>query len=329
MTRRSPSRSDGAVGVQDRHRGARCGACASRGRWADALDLAQPRRRPVDLDRLGAGVLGDQLARRADRHGLAVGHDRHAGRRGARPPRCSACSSGSRRPPSASGRSAPRAPGAPAGRDRPSARRAASAAGSCSSARAISSRRRMPPESSSTLECAALDQVGELQRALDRVLSLALPARGRGARRPAGSARRSATRRGCRAGARRPSRRAPAWSPRAAHSPGSRISPSSAITCAVSAFIVVDLPAPLGPSRPTHVPNGTSRSRPSTAVSEPNRLTNPRSLIADSSAAGAAISSAGRGGRSARRTRRPWPRRASCRDTAAAPRDRRRRCRAR
>ena len=54
------------------------------------------------------------------------------------------------------------------------------------------------------------------------------------------------------------------------------------MTCAVSAFIVVDLPAPLGPSRPTHAPNGTSRSRPSTAVMEPKRLTNPRSLMADS-----------------------------------------------
>ena len=28
------------------------------------------------------------------------------------------------------------------------------------------------------------------------------------------------------------------------------------MTCAVSIFIVVDLPAPLGPSRPTHVPVG-------------------------------------------------------------------------
>src|SRR3954462_126396 len=52
------------------------------------------------------------------------------------------------------------------------------------------------------------------------------------------------------------------------------------MTCAVSAFIVVDFPAPLGPSRPTHVPKGTSRSRPSTAVSEPNRLTTPRRRMA-------------------------------------------------
>jgi hypothetical protein len=32
------------------------------------------------------------------------------------------------------------------------------------------------------------------------------------------------------------------------------ISPASAITWAVSAFIVVDFPAPLGPSSPTHEP---------------------------------------------------------------------------
>ena len=44
--------------------------------------------------------------------------------------------------------------------------------------------------------------------------------------------------------------------------------------------MVVDLPAPFGPSSPMHVPNGTSRSRPSTAVSAPKRLTTPRSLIA-------------------------------------------------
>src|SRR5215211_4125733 len=46
--------------------------------------------------------------------------------------------------------------------------------------------------------------------------------------------------------------------------------------------IVVDLPAPLGPSRPTHVPYGRSRSRPSTAVIAPKRLTTPRRRIASS-----------------------------------------------
>src|SRR5918999_3884193 len=58
------------------------------------------------------------------------------------------------------------------------------------------------------------------------------------------------------------------------------MSPSSGIACAVSIFIVVDLPAPFGPSRPTQVPSGTSRSRWSTAVSEPKRLTTPRRRIA-------------------------------------------------
>src|SRR3954463_4302258 len=58
------------------------------------------------------------------------------------------------------------------------------------------------------------------------------------------------------------------------------------MTCAVSAFIVVDLPAPFGPSRPTQLPYGTSRSRPSTAVSSPKRLTTPRRLIARSATRG-------------------------------------------
>src|SRR6185503_11943684 len=44
--------------------------------------------------------------------------------------------------------------------------------------------------------------------------------------------------------------------------------------------MVVDLPAPLGPSRPRQMPRGTSRSSPSTAVIEPNRLTTPRSWMA-------------------------------------------------
>src|SRR6185503_5333798 len=55
-----------------------------------------------------------------------------------------------------------------------------------------------------------------------------------------------------------------------------------AIACAVSMRIVVDLPAPFGPRSPTHVPAGTSRSRPSTAVIGPKRLTTPRSRMARS-----------------------------------------------
>jgi hypothetical protein len=37
----------------------------------------------------------------------------------------------------------------------------------------------------------------------------------------------------------------------------------------VRSRIVVDFPAPLGPSKPTQVPSGTSRSSPSTAVMAP------------------------------------------------------------
>jgi hypothetical protein len=51
--------------------------------------------------------------------------------------------------------------------------------------------------------------------------------------------------------------------------PSTSSSPSSAIACAVSIRIVVVLPAPFGPSRPTHVPYGTSRSTPPTAVISP------------------------------------------------------------
>src|SRR4051794_14546074 len=51
--------------------------------------------------------------------------------------------------------------------------------------------------------------------------------------------------------------------------------------------MVVDLPAPFGPSSPTHVPNGTSRSSPSTAVIGPKRFTKPRRLMAEG--AGVAI----------------------------------------
>ena len=60
--------------------------------------------------------------------------------------------------------------------------------------------------------------------------------------------------------------------------PSTRSSPASAIAWPVSSRIVVDLPAPLGPSRPRQMPSGTSRSSPSTAVIGPKRLTTPREL---------------------------------------------------
>ncbi len=73
--RRSPSRPC-AVAAEDRHAGTgapRAGAAGARG----GLDLGEPGGRPVDLQRLAARVLGDQLRGRPDRHGLAVRHDRH------------------------------------------------------------------------------------------------------------------------------------------------------------------------------------------------------------------------------------------------------------
>ena len=138
----------------------------------------------------------------------------------------------------------------------------------------------MPPDSLSTGRVGALGQVGDLERAVDRGAALVRAARGTGARTRRGSGARSARRRGCRAAARRRTARAPAWSRFGTSNPSTWISPASAIACAVSIFIVVDLPAPFGPSSPTHVPSGTSRSRPSTAVISPKRLTTPRRRIA-------------------------------------------------
>ena len=44
--------------------------------------------------------------------------------------------------------------------------------------------------------------------------------------------------------------------------------------------MVVVLPAPFGPSRPKHSPRSTSRSSPSTAITDPYRLTTPTQLRA-------------------------------------------------
>ena len=46
--------------------------------------------------------------------------------------------------------------------------------------------------------------------------------------------------------------------------------------------MVVDLPAPLGPSSPKDSPLATSKSMASTAVKSPYLLVNPRALISDS-----------------------------------------------
>ena len=127
----------------------RCGACAGR-----------PRARPPRPRRAGrrarrprpprARVLGDEVGGRAGGDRAAVRHDRHGVAEALglldvvrRHEDRDALGAQSRR-------SAPTAPGGPAGPGRRSARRAASSRGRCTSARAISSRRRMPPESSST-----------------------------------------------------------------------------------------------------------------------------------------------------------------------------------
>src|SRR3954447_17318203 len=156
-----------------------------------------------------------------------------------------------------------------------------SSRGRCTSARAMSSRRRMPPDSSSTF----------VSRRSPRFATAT--ARSTAARRsPRGTRYRCAnTRRFCSTvsvmsrlsscGTTPHSARATFDCPGSVY-PSTSISPSSAIACAVSIRIVVLLPAPLGPSRPTHVPTGTSRSRPATAVIGPKRFTTPRRRMARS-----------------------------------------------
>ena len=63
-------------------------------------------------------------------------------------------------------------------------------------------------------------------------------------------------------------------------SPSTWILPLVARACPVSIRIVVDLPAPFGPSSPSTIPEGTSRSSPFTAVMGPNCLTTPEREIA-------------------------------------------------
>ena len=72
--RRSPS---GASPLRRSSGDGRAGAPRGQaGRLRLGLHRGQPARRPVDLDRLLARMLGDQVARRSLRHGAAVRHDR-------------------------------------------------------------------------------------------------------------------------------------------------------------------------------------------------------------------------------------------------------------
>src|ERR671911_579694 len=69
-----------------------------------------------------------------------------------------------------------------------------------------------------------------------------------------------------------------AW--RGSSCPSTVISPVSASAWPVRSRIVVDLPAPFGPSSPRQMPSGTSRSTPSTAVIGPKVFLTPRNSIA-------------------------------------------------
>src|SRR3954465_6868291 len=62
--------------------------------------------------------------------------------------------------------------------------------------------------------------------------------------------------------------------------PSTRTSPASAARSPVQISTVVVLPAPLGPSSASTEAACSSRSSPSTAVVEPNRLTSPRTVTA-------------------------------------------------
>src|SRR3954468_21702891 len=156
-----------------------------------------------------------------------------------------------------------------------------SSRGRWTSARAMSSRRRMPPESSSTFVSRRSPRF-----AISTARSSAARRSARGTR-----YRYAKTSRFCSTASVMSRLSSCGTTPHSARAtfdcrgsvyPSTSSSPSSAIACAVSIRIVVLLPAPLGPSSPTHVPTGTSRSRPSTAVIGPKRLTTPRRRMARS-----------------------------------------------
>ena len=94
------------------------------------------------------------------------------------------------------------------------------------------------------------------ERALDRVAPLARGRSGRGARRRAGSAPPSASTSRLSSCGTTPHCARAGFDSSGSRNPSTSSSPSSAIDCAVRSRIVVDLPAPFGPSRPTHVPVG-------------------------------------------------------------------------
>src|SRR5215218_4850435 len=161
--------------------------------------------------------------------------------------------------------------------------------GRCTSARAISSRRRIPPESLSTGVSARSTRF-----AICSARSTAPRRSGRGTRYSRANTARfwravSSTSRLSSCGTTPHSARARLESAGTSN-PSTWSSPASGIACAVSIFIVVDLPAPFGPSRPTHVPSGTSRSSPSTAVMSPKRFVTPRRRIARGADIGESLS---------------------------------------
>ena len=190
--RRSPSGASPLALLDAEHRDRRAGAAGVE------AGLARPPPRPRRAGPAGRRPRPPRgrRARRPARAGAPVAtaaalrHDRHACRRAARPPRCSGSTSGSRRPrlrsASISAHSSWRTCGS-----RPTVGSSSSTSrGWCTSARAISSRRRMPPESLSTFVSRRSLRLRDRERALDRRAALARAGPGRGGRTRAGSARR-------------------------------------------------------------------------------------------------------------------------------------------
>ena len=78
----------------------------------------------------------------------------------------------------------------------------------------------------------------------------------------------------------RPIRERSAVASATASSPATSTRPASGVISVVSMRTTVVFPAPLGPSRPSTVPAGTSKSTPSTARTSPKRFTRPSTRMA-------------------------------------------------
>ncbi len=189
-----------------------------------------------------------------------------------------------RRPSTAPARGRGRGSGcACARRHRSSVRRAGPARGRCSSAMAVWSRRRSPPESCAARRSSKCSSPSAAATSSMRVR----PRRGagrRGRRRSAGCRARAAsgTRR-CPAVRRRAAAAHPAWRPHRRRSRRPRTRPASGRRSPATIDTSVVLPAPLGPSSPRMLPGSTRRSTPASATFDPYDLRSPSTRSAGAS----------------------------------------------